>query len=93
MDGDNIYGVMVMRPMTIFLVGTSNYYAVLWGPRLATLRPVGYVGSALLFTNKRYGVTWQMPMPFLLYSNELLRYELVVVLHPSSGCFVGVWYV
>ena len=29
-DGDDVYGVMEMRPMTIFLVGTSNYYAVLW---------------------------------------------------------------
>ena len=29
-DSDDVYGVMAMRPMTIFLVGTSNYYAVLW---------------------------------------------------------------
>ena len=29
-DGDDIYGVMVMLPMTIVLVGTSNYSAVLW---------------------------------------------------------------
>src|ERR1700761_6316624 len=29
-DGDDVYGVMVMWPMTIFLVRTSNYYAILW---------------------------------------------------------------
>ena len=30
--------------------------------------------------------------PFFLHGNEQLRYELLVVLRPSSGFFVGVWY-
>ena len=54
--------------------------------------PDEYVGSTLLFTNKRYGLTWQVPTLFLLYRNEQLRYELLVVLCPSSSFFVGVWY-
>ena len=31
-------------------------------------------------------------MPLLLYGNEQLRYELLVVLGPSCDFFVGVWY-
>ena len=58
-----------------------------------TSGPEGYVGSTLLFTNKRYGVSWQVPTASLLYSNEQLRYRLLVVLRPSSSFFVGVWYV
>ena len=37
-------------------------------------------------------VTWQVPTHFPLYSNEQLRYELQVVLRPSSGFFVCIWY-
>ena len=52
----------------------------------------GMLDPLFCFTNKRYGVTWQVPMPLLLYGNEQLRYELLVVLGPSSGFFVDVWY-
>ena len=68
-----------MRPITIFLVGISNYYAVLWWPTVPPSRPEGYVGSTLLFTNKIYCVTWQVPTPFLLYGNQQLQYKLLVV--------------
>ena len=83
---------MAMQPITIFLVGTSNYYAVLWGPTFPTSGPEGYVAFTLLFTNKRYCVTWQVPTPFLLYGNDQLLYELLVVLRPSGVHFIGVWY-
>ena len=70
---------MAMQPMTLFLCPTPGQE--------------GYVGSTVLFTNKRYGVTWPVPTPFLLCVNEQLWFELLVVLLPSSRFFVGVWYV
>ena len=81
-----------MRPMTIFFGGNKQLLCrplVTFGPNVGA-RGVCWIHTS--FTKKRYGVTWQVPTPLLLYGNEQLRYELLVVLRPSSGFFVGVWY-
>ena len=68
---------------------TMPSFGDLWSQRRGQR---GMMDPQFIFTNKRYGVTWQVPTPFLLYGNDQLLYKLLVVLRPSRGFFVGVWY-